>query len=66
MKEVTNKEIREISEVIIKKTNDSDNNFDAIDDVSDILKDMFTDMNIAVEKIKRDADCECEDCGCED
>ncbi len=66
MKEVTNKEIREISEVIIKKANDSDNNFDAIEDVSEMLRSMFLNMNIAVEEIKRHADCKCKNCGCKE
>jgi len=64
MKEVTNKEIREISEGIINKANDSDNNFDAIEDVSDILRNMFLDMNVAVEEIKSHANCKCKNCGC--
>jgi hypothetical protein len=65
MKEVTSKEIREIAEGIVTKTNESSNDYDAVDDVSNILKDMFNKMDIAVEDIKKNPDCKCESCGCD-
>jgi len=65
MKEVSSKEIREIAEGIVTKTNESSNNYDAVDDVLGILKDMFNKMNIAVEEIKNNPDCKCENCGCD-
>ena len=52
MKKVSNKEIRDIAENIVSKTSESKNDFDAIDDVSSMLREIFKKMEIAVEKIK--------------
>jgi len=65
MKEVTNKEVREIAESIVSKTNESDSDYDSVDDVEEILKSMFEKMNIAVKKVKNNPDCKCTDCGCD-
>jgi len=65
MKEVTNKEIRDIAEGIVTKTTESINDYDAVDSVSTILKDMFSKMNIAVEAIKNNPDCKCTNCSCD-
>jgi hypothetical protein len=64
MKEVTNREIRDIAENIVEKTNESTNNYDAIDDVSSILANIFNKMEIAVEKIKENPSCKCDSCKC--
>lgn len=65
MKEVNSKEIREIAKGIVTKINESSNDYDAIDDVSSILKDIFSRMNIAIEEIKNNPDCKCQNCGCD-
>lgn len=65
MKEITTEEIRELAEGIVSKTNESPSDYDAIDDVSGILKEMFTNMDIAVEEIKKNPDCKCKNCGCD-
>ncbi len=65
MKEITQQEIREIAENIVSKTSESPSNHDAIKDVSNILGDLLTKMDIAVEKIKKDPDCKCKNCGCD-
>jgi uncharacterized phage infection (PIP) family protein YhgE len=60
MKEISQKEIKEIAENIISKTKGSD----AVEDVSDILKEMLKKMNIAVEEIKNNPNCKCTNCKC--
>lgn len=60
MKKVSNKEIREIADNIVNKTSESTNDYEAIEDVSHILRDVFSKMNIIVE----DQTCNCEDCDC--
>lgn len=60
MKKVSNKEIKEIANNIVNKTCESTSNYDAIDDVSAILREVFLKMNITVEDLK----CDCEDCDC--
>ena len=60
MKEVSNKEIREIADNIVNKTSESTSNYDAIEDVSLILRDVFSKMDIIVE----DPTCDCEGCDC--
>jgi hypothetical protein len=65
MKKVSNQEIRDIAEGIVTTTSESTNDYDAIDGVAIILKDMFTKMNIAVESIKKDPNCRCQNCGCD-
>jgi len=64
MKEITNKEIKEIAKRIINKVNESENDYDAFDEIFDILIDTFSKMNIAVEKIKNNPDCVCTNCNC--
>ena len=64
MKEISQKEIKEIAENIINKASDSINNHDAVEDVSDILKEMLSRMNVAVEEIKKNPDCKCTNCKC--
>jgi len=63
-KVVTHKEIREIAENIVDKTNESTNDFDAIDDISGLLKNMLISMKVEVEGIKENPNCKCEDCKC--
>ena len=65
MKEVTSEEIREIAEGIVTTTNESSNDYDAVDDVAGILRDMFLKMDVAVESIKKNPDCKCENCSCD-
>lgn len=60
MKEISQVEIREIAENIVRKTN----GFDAVEDVSEILKEMLRKMNIAVEEIKNNPNCKCTNCKC--
>jgi len=62
MKKVTNKEIREIAENIVDKANESENDFDAVEDVSQVLKKMLISMKVAVEDLK--PDCGCGECKC--
>jgi len=64
MKQVSNKEVREIAENIVEKTNKSTNDYDAVDDVSLLLRNIFEKMEIAVEQIKNNPDCKCTDCKC--
>jgi len=64
-KEVTNQEIREIAEGIVTKTSESTSDYDAVDDVTGILKDMFANMNIAVENLKKNPNCKCTNCSCD-
>ena len=64
MKEVTNKEIRDIAENIVEKANESSSNYDAVEDVSFILTDIFKKMEIAVEEVKANPDCKCTSCAC--
>jgi hypothetical protein len=63
MKEISNQEIKEIATNIVEKTSNSSNDYDAIEDISLILKDTLTKMNIVVEEIKK-PDCKCKNCGC--
>jgi hypothetical protein len=65
MKEVSNKEIRDIAVGIVTTTSESTNDFDAVDDVEVILKGMFSKMDIAVESLKKDPNCKCKNCGCD-
>ena len=65
MKKVTNKEIRKIAKGIVKTTNKSENDFDAIDGVELILKKMFDKMKISIEIVKGNINCDCENCICE-
>ena len=65
MKEVTREEIREIAEGIVTTTNESTNDYDAVDDVAGILRDMFLKMDVAVESIKKNPDCKCKNCSCD-
>lgn len=60
MKKVSNKEIIEIANNIINKTSESTNNYDAVEDVSHILRVVFSKMDIIVE----DPTCNCEGCDC--
>jgi len=64
-KEISNREIRDIAEGIVTKTNESSNNYDAVDDVANLLKEMFNKMDIAVETLKKNSDCKCKNCGCD-
>jgi len=64
MKQVTNKEIKEIAESIVDKTNESSSDYDAVDDVTSMLRDIFKKMEVAVEVIKENPNCKCEDCEC--
>ena len=64
MKQVTSQEIREIAENIVDKTNESSNNYDAVDDVSSILIGILEKMEVAVEIVKNNPDCKCENCEC--
>lgn len=59
--EVTTKEIREIAENIIDKTSDCESDYDAVEDVEEILKSMFDKMSIAVKNVHN---CKCKDCAC--
>lgn len=61
---VTHKEIREMAENIVDKTNESTNVFDAVDDISGILKNMLISMKVEVEVIKENANCKCNECKC--
>jgi len=60
MKEISQREIREIAENIVDKTKNSD----AVDDVSEILKEMLKKMDVAVEEIKNNPNCKCTNCKC--
>lgn len=62
MKEITQQEIREIAENIVSKANESS---DAIEDISAILGDLLTKMDVAVEKVKKNPDCKCKNCECD-
>jgi len=62
MNKITQEEIREIAGNIVSKTNESTNDFDAIDDISDMLRNMLINMKAEVEEIKRS--CKCTDCKC--
>ena len=64
MKEISQKEIKEIAKNIVNKASDSTSNHDAVEDVSDILKEMLNRMNVAVEEIKNNPDCKCTNCKC--
>ena len=65
MKKVSSKEVREIAENIVDKTNKSTNDYDAVDDITSMLRVVFEKMEIAVEEIKNNPDCKCTDCKCE-
>lgn len=65
MKKITNKEIREIAENIVEKTNESTNDFDAVEDITQVLKNMLINMKVAVEEIKKNPNCGCSDCKCD-
>jgi hypothetical protein len=65
MKQVTNKEIKEIAERIVDKTNESTSDYDAVDDVTSMLRAVLKKMEIAVEGIKKNPNCKCESCECE-
>lgn len=66
MKEVTIEEIRNIAQRVVSTTNESSNNYDAIDDVEGVLLEMFKKMSIAVEEIvKNNPDCKCTNCKCD-
>ncbi len=61
MKEISFKQIKEIAEDIVSKANESENDFDAVDDVSTLLQKTFKKMNIAVESMSA---CKCTECVC--
>jgi len=65
MREVTNNEIKEISEDIVKKMNESTNDYDAIEDVAYMVRNMLKGMKVPVENHKNNSECKCKDCGCE-
>jgi methyl-accepting chemotaxis protein len=65
MEKVSIKEIREIAENIVEKTNESTNEYDAVNDVTLMLRGILEKMEIAVEKIKNNTDCNCAECKCE-
>lgn len=65
MKEISNKEVREIAENIVDKTNNSTNDYDSVDNIALMLRNVFEKMEIAVEKVKNNSDCKCTDCKCE-
>jgi hypothetical protein len=64
MKEISHNEIRNIAESIVNKANDTSNDYDAIDEVSEILKETLKKMDIAVEDVKNNPNCKCTNCGC--
>ena len=64
MKEVSNKEIRDIAENIVTKTSESSSDHDVIEDISSMLREIFEKMKIVVEKLKNKPDCKCTDCKC--
>lgn len=64
MKKVSNKEIRDIAENIVSKTSKSPSDYDAVEGVDSILREIFHKMEIAVESIKNNAECNCTECKC--
>lgn len=57
---VTDKQIRDIAEGMVDKTNDCDSNYDAIEEVSALLKETLRKSGVPIEEKK----CKCNNCGC--